>query len=355
MAQRVDRLEARRSREQSLSSRKAGTKDEWAELRYRHLVPDPEQWEAIQDDRAAAAASLAPTLITDFYSYNTNMTADYSNLLDEVQPTQESAWMQPHWVGDLTLETNLEVTSVAPDASVRLELVKAGLPHRCTIDLGTGTAVVTRGEDELAKWETPIKGPGRYQVAVRQRRRTMSAWSSMGEQIGGGGIEYESKRAVPIPTAADLAPAAIAVRNASVVASDLVLKRDIYYTQTPGRIDYGIVWEDRYPRTPKELFDFLADPSRFPSLANVRSHEYEIGPDRFFMLGDNSPCSKDSRGWGTDDSRTGTESDRKTWEVPRPLVTGKAFFVYWPHGVPIWPDIALTHDFRVRSGLILNA
>ena len=55
----------------------------------------------------------------------------------------------------------------------------------------------------------------------------------------GQGIDFESSRAVPIPTAADLAPAAIAVRNASVVASDLVLKRDIYYTQYPGRVDYG--------------------------------------------------------------------------------------------------------------------
>ena len=78
------------------------------------------------------------TLITDFYSYNTNMSADYSNLLDDVQREQEGAWMQPHWVGDLTLEANLEITSVAADASVRLELVKAGLPHRCTIDLGPG-------------------------------------------------------------------------------------------------------------------------------------------------------------------------------------------------------------------------
>ena len=43
---------------------------------------------------------------------------------------------------------------------------------------------------------------------------------------------------LPIPTAADLSPAGIAVRNASVGVSDLVLKRDIYYTQYPGRIDY---------------------------------------------------------------------------------------------------------------------
>ena len=37
----------------------------------------------------------------------------------------------------------------------------------------------------------------------------------------------------------------------------------------------------------------------------MRSHEYEIGPDRFFMMGDNSPRSKDSRGWGIGRFRVG--------------------------------------------------
>ena len=130
------------------------------------------------------------------------------------------------------------------------------------------------------------------------------------------------------------------------MASDLVLKRDIYYTQYPGRNDYGMVWEDRYPRTPTELFDFLSDASRFASLANVSSHEYEIGPDRFFMMGDNSPRSKDSRGWGSEDTTWGV-ADRKAWEVPRQLLTGKAFYVYWPHGYPIGPDIRINHDTRL--------
>ena len=319
-------------------------KDEWVELRYRHLVPDPEQWEAIEADRTLPREPRA-TLITDFYSYNTNMSADYCNLLDDVQSAPEGAWMQPHWVGDLTLETDLEITKIAPNASVRLELIKGGLPHRCTIDLGTGTAIVTRGEVELGKWETPIKGPGRYHLSFANVDERVSLVVD-GREVGGQGIELEANESVPIPTAADLAPAAVAVRNASVIASDLVLKRDIYYTQTPGRVDYGIVWEDRYPRTPKELFDFLSDPSRFASLANVRSHEYEIGADRFFMMGDNSPCSKDSRGWGRIDSAW-DESDRKPWEVPRPLMTGRAFYVYWPHGVPFGPNIAVTHDFRI--------
>ena len=301
-------------------------KDEWSVLRYRHLVPDPEQWEAIQDDRALPREARS-TLITDFYSYNTNMSEKYHNLLDDVQRDQENAWMQPHWVGDLTLAANLE------------------LPHRCTIELATGTAIVTRGEDELARWETPIKGPGRYKIEFANVDDRVSLVVD-GRPVGGEGIEFESQQGVPIPTAADLAPAAIAVRNAALVTTDLVLKRDIYYTQSPGRIDYGIVWEDRYPRTPVELFDFLADPSRFPSLANVRSREYEIGPDRYFMMGDNSPRSKDSRGWGTDDSAWDL-SERKSHEVPRQLLTGKAFFVYWPHGVPVWPGIALGPDTRV--------
>ena len=78
------------------------------------------------------------------------------------------------------------------------------------------------------------------------------------------------RRRCPFPTAADLSPAGIAVRNGSVTVSDLVLKRDIYYTQYPGRIDYMSVFGERYPRNAVELLDFLSDPAQFPRLADVR-------------------------------------------------------------------------------------
>jgi signal peptidase I len=142
-----------------------GTKDEWVELRYRHLVPDPEQWEAIEADRSLPREPRA-TLITDFYSYNTNMSADYCNLLDDIQAAQEGAWMQPHWVGDLSLDTSLEVANVAPNASIRLELVKAGLPHRCTIDLSSGTAIVTR-RGRGGQVGNADQGPGTLPSSVR--------------------------------------------------------------------------------------------------------------------------------------------------------------------------------------------
>ena len=64
-----------------------------------------------------------------------------------------------------------------------------------------------------------------------------------GRSIYESGVEYERGDDVLVPTAADLSPAGVAVRNGSVTVSDLVLKRDIYYTQNPGQIDYGTVFE----------------------------------------------------------------------------------------------------------------
>jgi signal peptidase I len=322
-----------------------GAQDQWAELRYRHLVPDPEQWDALLDNRTIPRPPRS-TLITDFYSYNTNMSADSSNLLDDPRGDQEGAWMQPHWVGDLTLESTIDVSATSPNAALRFELIKGGIPHRCTIDLGTGVASFTRGDQEIGTGETPIRGAGRYQVAFA------NVDDGMNLSVNGTLVREKpfivdaDPELVPIPTEADLVPAAVGVRNATVVASDLVLKRDIYYTQYPGRLDYGVVWEDHYPRNPAELFDFLSDPSRFPSFAKVKSHEYTIGQERFFMMGDNSPRSKDSRGWGSDDSAWDS-TDRKPWEVPRQLLTGKAFYVYWPHGYPVWPNIGINRDIRL--------
>ncbi len=326
--------------------------ESWSELRYRHLVPDPEQWDAVLNGRELPRPPRS-TLVTDFYSYNTNLQARYSDLVAESHYDQESAWMQPHWVGDLTLDSTVEVKQVMPGGSIRWELVKAGVPHRCTIDLTTGDATFTRGEEVVGQAGTPVKGAGRYHVEFANVDDHMTLVVD-GRAVNEHGFTYDTGEANPIPTAQDLEPAALSVRDATVEAGDLVLKRDIYYTQYPGRFDYDVVWDDRRPRNPTELFDFLSDPSRFSALGRLRYHDYEVGQDRFFMLGDNSPRSKDSRGWGTDDQKdpaTGRgwddTTERKAWEVPRHYLTGKAFFIYWPHGVPFWPEVfRLGRDFR---------
>ncbi len=316
--------------------------DQWVELRYRHLVPDPDQWEAIVADRPLNREPRS-TLITDFYSYNTNLTADNSNMVDEPRESR-SAWNQPHWVGDLTLSANVEVRS--SKGEVRFELIKGGLQYQCIVNVETGTARFLRGDQTLLEHQSPIKGPGRYQVDFANVDDRLTLWVN-GRSIYESGFEYERGEEVPIPTAADLAPAGIAIRNGSVTVSDLVLKRDIYYTQYPGVSDYGPVFDNREPRTPTELFDFLSDPAQFPNLARAGEQFYKLGEDRFLMLGDNSPCSKDSRGWDRSDQNWDTVSQRESWEVPRSLLTGKAFYIYWPHGVPFGPDIRWNRDTRL--------
>jgi signal peptidase I len=310
--------------------------ESWAELRYRHLVPDPEQWDAVLNERPLPRLPR-PTLVTDFYSYNTNMASLGGNLLGD-GPGDHDAWMQPHWVGDLMLSATLEVESTA--GLVRFELIKGGIAYRCEIDLATGSASFFQGETKLGETPTPVKGKGRYQVDLANVDSRLilavDGYPVLGPDSQEGFAYDSADETTPIPTEADLSPAAFAVRNASATVSDLVLKRDIYYTQQPGRNDYSTVWEDHYPRTPVELFDFLADPSRFPNLAKVGTREYPIGVDRYLMMGDNSPRSKDSRGWDSADSAW-DPGDRQTWEVPRNLLTGKAFYIYWPHGVPLGP------------------
>jgi signal peptidase I len=95
------------------------------------------------------------------------------------------------------------------------------------------------------------------------------------------------------------------------------------------------------------MYDVLSDPAKFGSLmaTEARGDTYSIRPDNFIMMGDNSPRSSDSRAWGKQDRDW--DPDRSPWEVPRHLLIGRAFFVYWPHGVPIWPKIQLSPDFRV--------
>jgi signal peptidase I len=116
--------------------------------------------------------------------------------------------------------------------------------------------------------------------------------------------------------ATDLSPVGLAVEDgASVSVSHLKIRRDIYYTSDPGSGG-----------------DF--------SEAIDRSRILDLQDGQFFMLGDNSPRSKDGRYWRPENF------------VDRRLLIGKAMFVYWPHSfnyvelgsmkipLPFWPNFA---------------
>ncbi len=314
-------------------------------LRYQHLVPDPEQWEAVANARPLPRAPRA-SLITDFYAFNTNLSARNSDLTGYPQDgSQRIAWMHPHWVGDLTLSLNLQVLETK--GKVTFELIEAGVANRVTVDLATGEAILTHGETTLGTAKTTLNSKGWHAIefANVDNRLTFRAGGSL---PFGEGLSYtEGPTEGNTPTVADLDPVGLLAEGTSVAVSDLVLKRDIYYTQDPQSSDYAGVQAEFNPRSPVELIDALADPKRFPALGSVGYTDYPIKSDSFMMMGDNSPRSSDSRAWRSLDSKW-DHTGRQSWEVPRALLVGKAFFVYWPHGVPFWPSIPVKGpDVRV--------
>lgn len=67
---------------------------------------------------------------------------------------------------------------------------------------------------------------------------------------------------------------------------------------------------------------------------------FRLEKDQFFVLGDNSAASRDARVWDAVDPWVAEEIDPTTGVVPRELLMGKAFLVYFPaphRGLPRLP------------------
>jgi len=267
-----------------------------AMLRWRNLLPAPEVWEAVAAGRRVAALA-APQPVGDLQPYN-------------------SGSRGPHWVGDVAVEFDLE--SRAPAGTLTLDLVKAGIPHRCTLDLATGQATLSRKAADgtvQAEGRTEIAGRGRWRILFANVDDELSLF------VGGRPVPFagpttwtrsleDALDIAPVLRGGtpgdmepgDLAPVGITATGADVRMTGLRVLRDVYYIATGSA-------EAMAGRAPEE--DLLA---------------FALEPGQYFMLGDNSAASKDSRAWGT--------PDQPLHSVERRLLIGRALAIFWPHGIP---------------------
>ncbi len=114
-----------------------------------------------------------------------------------------------------------------------------------------------------------------------------------------------------------LRPRAQIFGSGKLAIAHLAIFRDTYYTsQTP------------YSRRPSHA---------------TEGRPFELKPDEFFVLGDNSPNSEDARWWSEPTTASKGRQPPRAGTVPRDYMMGKALFVYWPGGFEFpWPKAAKT-------------
>lgn len=316
-------------------------------LRYQHFVPGEEDWDYLQSQHLPAHRRPKPLLITDHYAYNDRVQRQYKNV-----PLRADSF-GVNWVGDLAVSCTAEVQSAG--GKLMLDLVKAGRSHRCTIDLASGRAELSvEGVPNFRPAAaTAVRGPGKYELMFSNCDRQLLLWvngsvASFGDDPLATAFE---PRGADEPSAGrgekpgDLAPAGVGSAGATVAVSHLRLYRDVYYIADKFGLGSGNVISEnpelgQYARwSRREFLEFLSTPSqwqlkdgRVGSVFSARREvDFPLGPDEFFMLGDNSPASKDSRLW---------EGQTKH-VVERKLLIGKAVYIYWPHGWPTGINVAL--------------
>jgi len=267
-----------------------------ATLRYRHLIPSFDTWREVRQGKQVGERAT-PLLIGDFQPYNAES-------------------LGPRWVGDLALECRLESRTAA--GTVTLDLVEAGVRHACTIDLADGRATLAPGgaavdgpRGAAVTAATSVRGRGRWQLLLTNVDDELRLFVD-GKAVAFSGPAawsrslpdaFETRPAVRSgspgdPEPGDLSPAGITATGADVSVSRLRILRDIYYIASGAASAMA-------GRTPEE--EYLGFP---------------LEDGQYFMLGDNSSASKDSRAW------------ERLHHVDRRLIIGRAVAIFWPHAVP---------------------
>ena len=265
------------------------------ELVEQHLPPREDVLPQLRE----RYAKEPPELITDFMGYNTWEGQRGGRLPGE------------NWVGELILECDAQADQ--PNGELTLELSKGVDRFRARFDLAAGACKLLRvrnagkkdeQEEELASQPTSFKG-GSHHVRFANVDQRLTVWVDEALPFGDG-VAYPPPADQGPSADNDLTPAGVGVKGAAVTVRGLKLWRDVYNTTA----------QNDMPSNPDGGFGVsFAKPDTWGPLHNLPVKTFYVQPDCYFVLGDNSPESSDSRWFGS---------------VPGRLLLGKAFLVYYP-------------------------
>jgi signal peptidase I len=274
-----------------------------------------------------------PSLITDFLAYNHS----------------ERSGFPQNWVGDLMVEAEVEVQEQSGKFIVQLN--KGVLKAEAIFDLNSGKCKVQLSkegkETQQSEVQTAINSVGKHQVKFANFDDRLTVWVD-GKLPFGDGVETPSlPEAERGPRLTDFVPVSLGIDNAKVVVSHLSIWRDIYYLQTVNAPEVSVsqdaltiapaeykrlaeagnrniyairreVWRPYYSSAVQVngIPGSYGPPVYYPKVGPTHPRDH-FGPDEYFMLGDNSSASADSRGWG---------------QVPQRMLLGRALAIYWPLG-----------------------
>lgn len=281
-------------------------------LRYSHYLPRPQDWMA--SDGGPLPQQPQPQLIHDVYGYNMRITSDQAEASQRRREPLSLGFRElaSNWVSDLSL--SCELHPEGDEGEILLEIVEGQRRYRCRFNLGTGRGQLehpsemspTGDESDLVLVGAPFESglsvgrPHSVQFTNFDNRLVVLVDGSVKQSVD---LDLTPEAPHPALSPDDLrdglldrSPVGIGSQGAALRVAQLRIHRDIYYTEdnAQGRAD--------------PLFRLV------DSEDNSR--------DEFLMLGDNSPRSHDSRLW------------RDSHAVPRQLLIGKAFCIYWPHAMP---------------------
>jgi signal peptidase I len=159
-----------------------------------------------------------------------------------------------------------------------------------------------------------------------------------GESVSAATLLGPTSRALPVAVTWTFEGSPVSLANMSV-------DRDLYYRS-------GLLHARSMKNPPTEGYEALVQPGT-PGYGTHPDKLAVLGPGEYFMLGDNSARSLDSRLWGAPSPKVAAQLNPRPFVVDRRLLIGKAWVVYYPAphsltptGMGLIPDVGRIRFIR---------